>query len=192
MGGRGQQLPGEVSRENYSISASHMTFLPIPGLVGSQVSKRAPRVLEQWCSFLHVHAQSCGFFVTLKTVASRLLFCLWDSPGKNTGVGGHFLLQGILRIQGLNPCLLHFLHWHVGSLPQSQLGSPCCFPWHHPNLAFCGQGPPLTPSPGDDTLMAPPGKISKQKSRGGARMATLLSEAGPFVKHLLSNTTIIL
>ena len=23
------------------------------------------------------------------------LFCLWDFPGKNTGVGGHFLLQGI-------------------------------------------------------------------------------------------------
>ena len=29
-------------------------------------------------------------------------------PGKNTGVGGHFLLQGILSTQGLNPGLLHW------------------------------------------------------------------------------------
>ena len=31
----------------------------------------------------------------------------WDSPGKNTGVGCHFLLQGIFPIQGLNPGLPH-------------------------------------------------------------------------------------
>ena len=30
------------------------------------------------------------------------LFCSWDSPGKNTGVGCHFLLQGIFLTQGLN------------------------------------------------------------------------------------------
>ena len=29
----------------------------------------------------------------------------WDSPSKNTGVGGHFLLQGIFPTQGSNPCL---------------------------------------------------------------------------------------
>ena len=32
------------------------------------------------------------------------LLCPWDSPGKNTGVGCHFLLQGI---PGSTPCLLH-------------------------------------------------------------------------------------
>ena len=31
----------------------------------------------------------------------------WDSPGKNTGVGCHFLLQGIFLTQGSNPHLLH-------------------------------------------------------------------------------------
>ena len=31
----------------------------------------------------------------------------WDSPGKNTGVGSHFLLQGIFPTQGLNPGLPH-------------------------------------------------------------------------------------
>ena len=38
---------------------------------------------------------------------SRLL-CPWDFPGKNTGVGCHFHLQGLFPTQGLNPCLLHW------------------------------------------------------------------------------------
>ena len=33
--------------------------------------------------------------------------CPWDFPGKNTGVGCHFLLQGIFPTQGLNPGLPH-------------------------------------------------------------------------------------
>ena len=45
----------------------------------------------------------------------------WFFPGKNTGVGCHFLLQGIFPAQGLNP---HLLHWQADSLPLSQLGSP--------------------------------------------------------------------
>ena len=43
------------------------------------------------------------------------LLCPWDSPGKNTGMGSHFLLQGIFMAQGLNPCFLHcrqiLYHW---------------------------------------------------------------------------------
>ena len=37
---------------------------------------------------------------------SRLLYS-WNSPGKNTGVGCHSLLQGIFLTQGSNPSLLH-------------------------------------------------------------------------------------
>ena len=33
--------------------------------------------------------------------------CPLDSPGKNTGVGCHALLQGIFQTQGRNPHLLH-------------------------------------------------------------------------------------
>ena len=33
---------------------------------------------------------------------------VWNSPGKNTGVGCHFLFQGIFPTQGLNLCLLHW------------------------------------------------------------------------------------
>ena len=35
------------------------------------------------------------------------LFCPWDSPGKNTRVGCHALLQGISPTQRLNPGLPH-------------------------------------------------------------------------------------
>ena len=35
------------------------------------------------------------------------LLCPWDFPGKRTGVGRHFLLQGIFPTQGWNLCLLH-------------------------------------------------------------------------------------
>ena len=45
--------------------------------------------------------------------------CLWDSPGKNTGVSCHFLLQGIFLTQGSNP---HLLHWQMDSLPSEPPG----------------------------------------------------------------------
>ena len=43
------------------------------------------------------------------------LLCQWDSPGKNTGVGCHALLQGIFPTQGSKPRLLSLLLWQVGS-----------------------------------------------------------------------------
>ena len=52
------------------------------------------------------------------------LLSLRDFPGKNTGVGCHFLLQRTFPNQRLNPCLLHLLHWQVDSLPLTHLGSP--------------------------------------------------------------------
>ena len=56
------------------------------------------------------------------------LLCPWDFPGKNTGVGCHSLLQGIVPTQSLKPSLLHLLHWQADSLPLPHLGSPryCC------------------------------------------------------------------
>ena len=48
--------------------------------------------------------------------AARLL-CPWDFPGKNTGVGCHFLLQGIFPIQVSNPGFLCLLQWQADSLP---------------------------------------------------------------------------
>ena len=52
------------------------------------------------------------------------LLCPWDFPGKNTGVGCHFLFQGIFPTRGSNPPLLQLLHWQAGPSPVSHLGSP--------------------------------------------------------------------
>ena len=46
------------------------------------------------CACVLSHYTHVRLFVTLWTVARRLL-CPWDLVGKNTGVGCHFLLQGI-------------------------------------------------------------------------------------------------
>ena len=51
-------------------------------------------------------AQSWPLFATPWTVAPQV-FCPWDSPGKNTGVGSHSLLQEIFPNQVWNPDLLH-------------------------------------------------------------------------------------
>ena len=46
------------------------------------------------------------------------------SPGKSTGVGCRFLLQGIFPTQRLNLGYLCLLHWQAGSLSLCHLGSP--------------------------------------------------------------------
>ena len=62
-----------------------------------------PRLWWWWFSHLLMSfsLQPHGLYPT------RLL-CPWDFPGKNTGVGSHFLLQGIFPTEGLNlglqPC----------------------------------------------------------------------------------------
>ena len=48
-------------------------------------------------------AKSCSTLVIPWTGYS-----LWDSPGKNTGAGCHFLIQGIFPTQESNPCLLQY------------------------------------------------------------------------------------
>ena len=47
---------------------------------------------------------------------------------QDTGVGCHFLLQGIFPTQGLNSCLLHPLHQQACSLPLAT--------WEAPVLVF--------------------------------------------------------
>ena len=69
---------------------------------------------------MHAKLLQLCMTVTLMTVAAILL-SLWDSPGKNTRVGCHFLLQGIFLIQGSNP---HPPYWQTGSLPSEPQGKP--------------------------------------------------------------------
>ena len=66
----------------------------------------------------------------------------WDSPGKGTGVGCYFLLQGIFPTQGLNPGLPHcrrtlYRLSHSGSqelleeavFESQKMGSSCHWGW---------------------------------------------------------------
>ena len=93
-----------------------------------------------------------------------------DSPGKNTGVGCHFLLQGIFPTQVSNPSLLSLLYWQADSLPMSHLGSP-----KYPAQAATNQYPHLVGFFGFGlfyTWMSP--KFSNARTRGGAEPLTLL------------------
>ena len=56
------------------------------------------------CVCTHVHSY-VQLFVTLWTITHQVPLSV-ESPGKNTEVGCHFLLQGIFPTQGLN---LHLL-----------------------------------------------------------------------------------
>ena len=62
--------------------------------------------------------------VTPCAVAPPRLFCPWGFLVKSTGVGCHFLLQRIFQTQGLNSCLLWFLHWHGGFFTTDIPGKP--------------------------------------------------------------------
>ena len=68
---------------------------------------------------------SSAWFVQCSVVSSCLHprqleptrpLCPWDSPGRNTGVGGHFFLQGIFPTQGLNQYLLFHGMWNLTEL----------------------------------------------------------------------------
>ena len=66
-----------------------------------------------WSMLVGVCAQSCPSLCDPWTVAHQApLPC--DFPGKNTGLGCHFLLQGIFLTQRLNLCLLGLLHCQAG------------------------------------------------------------------------------
>ena len=82
------------------------------------------------CQFSHV------WLFAIPWTEARLL-CSWDSPGSNTGVGCHFLLQGIFPTQGWNPGLLHcrqilYQLSHKGSPRILGVGSLSLLQWIFP------------------------------------------------------------
>ena len=95
--------------------AACRNLVPWPG-----IQPKSPGV-EAWSPNHWISREFPGiiFFKSLSSAPTRLLWP-WNSLGKNTGVGCHFILQGIFLTQGLNPCLLH---WQADSLPLSHLGS---------------------------------------------------------------------
>ena len=70
------------------------------------------------------NSSSCMCAQSSLTLQPTSLLCPQDSPGKNIGVGCHFLLKGIFPTQISNLHLLSLLHWQVDSLPLIHLGNP--------------------------------------------------------------------
>ena len=97
-------------------------ILPTPGLSECRLG-------VQVCQAAAVMANS----VQPRGLLPTRPLCPWDSPGRNTGVGCHVLLQGIFPTQGLNSRLLRLLHWRAGFLPlvtpgKPRLGVATCYP----------------------------------------------------------------
>ena len=90
--------------------------LQVMSLIG--ISRWLPE--RKWKSLSHVQ-----LLATPGTVA-HLLLCPWDSPGKNTGVGCHFLLQGVFLTQGLSPGSPEL---QTDSLPSEPPGKSLVTPW---------------------------------------------------------------
>ena len=82
--------------------------------------------IELYCCVLYLVTQLCPTLCDPMDCSPPGSFVHGDSPGKNTGVGCHALLQGIFPTQGLNPGLLHCgqLLYHL-----SHKGSPRILEW---------------------------------------------------------------
>ena len=88
------------------------------------------------------------------------ILCPWNSPGKNTGVGCHSLLQGIFLIQKSNPGLLNcrqilYLLSYQGSLGWYK-GLVRLFFLNTFSFYFEWDGLVLSGFPGDSVVKNPP------------------------------------
>ena len=144
-----KSTPKNIS--THTLNVSFIAVLSVPSIVRYTVGsdwnqyrlKPNCQVLDLGCvildklfnffmpQFLQLMHKMCVLSHSVMSVSLQVLdhkppgsSCPWDFPGKNTGVGCHFLLQGIFPIQGLNPCLLHLLHWQADTLPLAPLGKP--------------------------------------------------------------------
>ena len=82
------------------------------GLCTRRVGVQAPRCRPKACLCVLSCFSCVQLFATLRADPVRLL-CPWDSPGKNTRVGCHALLQGLFPTQGWNLRFLQLLHCRI-------------------------------------------------------------------------------
>ena len=85
--------------------------------------RRHPCTQSTYLRLLLSRFSPIWLFATLWTVAHQVPLSV-DSLGKNTGVGCHALLQGIILTQESNHNLLHLLHCRQILYPLIHLESP--------------------------------------------------------------------
>ena len=91
--------------------------------------------------FIYIHvcmtvASVMSDFLGPRGLQPTRLLCLWDFPGKISGVSCHALLQGIFLTQGLNPHLLCLLCCRWILHPLSDRGSPHTHAHAHTHAGF--------------------------------------------------------
>ena len=100
--------PGVYKGSNFSTSSPTLVIIRLSDYSHSSKCKAA----SHWVFCLYfpndsvLVAQSCPTLKLHRLYPVRFL-CPWDSPGKNTEVGNHVLLQGIFPTQGSNMGLLN-------------------------------------------------------------------------------------
>ena len=129
----------------------------------------APKVINfMWREIIVLVAQLSLTLIQPRGLYPARLLCPWDSPGQNTGVGSHSLLQGIFPTQGLNPHLLR-----------------CRQILHH----LSHQGSPTCPEPNVIGKRQEAGQGSrwclKEKGRGSLWCLELLSDVMPRITSVL-------
>ena len=80
-------------------------------MLGGRLQARRPVCTSALPLHEHLCERTHGRLCATHGLQPARLLCPWDSPDRNTGVGCHFLLQGIFPTQGCNPrlpCLMHY------------------------------------------------------------------------------------
>ena len=91
------------------IQPTFFTSLALAGrfLITSATRKAHGTNLEAWKEKWKWSCSVVSDSLRLHGLQPTRFLCPWDFPGKNAGVGYHFLPQDIFPTQGLNPGLLH-------------------------------------------------------------------------------------
>ena len=95
--------------------------LPNPGIEPRSLALQADSLRSELWGSPYDLFESESHSVVSHFLQSHGLYSLWNSPGQNTGVGSHSLLQGIFPTHGSNPGLPHCRHIFY---QLSHLGSP--------------------------------------------------------------------
>ena len=103
------------------LTAPPLSLHLLPSLISNCLNLPIGTQARLWRLCCCLVAKSCPPVLWPPWTVATMLLCTWDFPGNNTGLGCHFLLQGIFPTQGSNLC---FLHWQADSLPLSHKGSP--------------------------------------------------------------------
>ena len=99
--------PRKSSFLKLHLGCQHLYFLDSTRFSKSKVLMGNSSSMQRGIETMYIWSESECCSVVSNSLRLHGLYSPWNSPGQNTGVGGHFLLQWIFQTQGLNPGLLH-------------------------------------------------------------------------------------